>query len=86
MITSLQQTQLQAGNQSNIGDATQNPSEVTFKNHMTNPAISALVTSLMNSANQFQHQQQVAGTFLSILKKVNSKILSRLYLFAIAQV
>ncbi|XP_033217171.1 transcription factor SPT20 homolog isoform X2 [Belonocnema kinseyi] len=55
------QAQLQSGTQSNIGDTSQNSSEVTFKNHATNPAISALVTSLMNSANQFQHQQQVAA-------------------------
>lgn len=84
MIASLQQAQLQCGTQSNIGDASQNSSEVTFKNHATNPAISALVTSLMNSANQFQHQQQVAGLFLSTFRNLNSKSLSKL-VFAIAQ-
>lgn len=33
-----------------------------FKKHSTNPAITALVTSLMNSAQQFQ--QQAAGLLL----------------------
>lgn len=37
----------------------QNQNEIPFKKHSTNPAITALVTSLMNSAQQFQ--QQAAG-------------------------
>ncbi|KAK0162828.1 hypothetical protein PV327_006572 [Microctonus hyperodae] len=52
------QAQLQAGTQSVIGDANIGASQtdVTYKKHSTNPAISALVTSLMNSAQQFQQQ------------------------------
>ncbi|XP_066600622.1 uncharacterized protein [Prorops nasuta] len=58
--TSTSQAQLQAGAQSCIGEST-NPhqNEVSFKKHSTNPAINAIVTSLMNSAQQFQ--QQVAA-------------------------
>ncbi|XP_050457158.1 transcription factor SPT20 homolog isoform X2 [Cataglyphis hispanica] len=51
------QAQLQAGTQNCIGEtANQNQNEPPFKKHSTNPAISALVTSLMNSAHQFQQQ------------------------------
>ncbi|KAL6258537.1 hypothetical protein P5V15_010494 [Pogonomyrmex californicus] len=51
------QAQLQAGTQNCIGEAAnQNQNEPPFKKHSTNPAISALVTSLMNSAQQFQQQ------------------------------
>ncbi|XP_011694965.1 PREDICTED: transcription factor SPT20 homolog isoform X2 [Wasmannia auropunctata] len=51
------QAQLQAGAQNCIGEAAnQSQSEPPFKKHSTNPAISALVTSLMNSAQQFQQQ------------------------------
>lgn len=55
------QAQLQAGTQSNIADTSQSSNEVSFKNHSTNPAINALVTSLMNSAKKFQHKQQIAA-------------------------
>jgi len=55
----LQQAQLQAGTQNCIGEtANQSQSDPPFKKH-SNPAISAIVTSLMNSAQQFQ--QQTAG-------------------------
>ena len=57
-----QQAQLQAGVQSSTlesSNSNQSTVEPTFKKHSTNPAISALVTSLMNSAQQFQ--QQAAG-------------------------
>ncbi|XP_011873837.1 PREDICTED: transcription factor SPT20 homolog isoform X1 [Vollenhovia emeryi] len=50
------QAQLQAGTQNCISEANQSQSEPPFKKHSTNPAISALVTSLMNSAQQFQQQ------------------------------
>lgn len=51
------QAQLQAGSQSSIGEtSSQSQGETSFKKHSTNPAISALVTSLMNSAQQFQQQ------------------------------
>ncbi|XP_025988097.1 transcription factor SPT20 homolog isoform X2 [Solenopsis invicta] len=51
------QAQLQAGTQNCIGEATtQSQNEPPFKKHSTNPAINALVTSLMNSAQQFQQQ------------------------------
>ncbi|XP_072746310.1 uncharacterized protein [Anoplolepis gracilipes] len=51
------QAQLQAGTQNCIGEtANQNQNEPSFKKNSTNPAISALVTSLMNSAHQFQQQ------------------------------
>lgn len=52
------QAQLQAGTQNVIGDTSIGASQtdVTYKKHSTNPAISALVTSLMNSAQQFQQQ------------------------------
>ncbi|XP_012535670.1 transcription factor SPT20 homolog [Monomorium pharaonis] len=51
------QAQLQAGTQNCIGEtATQNQNEPPFKKHSNNPAINALVTSLMNSAQQFQQQ------------------------------
>ncbi|CAL1677563.1 unnamed protein product [Lasius platythorax] len=51
------QAQLQAGTQNCISEtANQNQNEPPFKKHSTNPAISALVTSLMNSAHQFQQQ------------------------------
>ncbi|KAI4493050.1 hypothetical protein M0802_009698 [Mischocyttarus mexicanus] len=53
---SVLQAQLQAGTQGCINETiNQNQSEVSFKKH-TNPAINALVTSLMNSAHQFQQQ------------------------------
>lgn len=61
----MQQAQLQAGVQSSIAEGSnsnQNSGETAFKKHSTNPAISALVTSLMNSAQQFQ--QQAAGRTL----------------------
>ncbi|XP_011051494.1 PREDICTED: transcription factor SPT20 homolog [Acromyrmex echinatior] len=51
------QAQLQAGTQNCIGEtANQSQSEPPFKKHSNNPAINALVTSLMNSAQQFQQQ------------------------------
>ncbi|XP_046488513.1 transcription factor SPT20 homolog isoform X2 [Neodiprion pinetum] len=51
------QAQLQAGTQGNIREtSSQSQGETSFKKHSTNPAISALVTSLMNSAQQFQQQ------------------------------
>ncbi|XP_014602622.1 PREDICTED: transcription factor SPT20 homolog isoform X3 [Polistes canadensis] len=54
---SVLQAQLQAGTQGCINETVnQNQSEISFKKHTTNPAISALVTSLMNSAQQFQQQ------------------------------
>ncbi|KAK2586504.1 hypothetical protein KPH14_011399 [Odynerus spinipes] len=54
---SVLQAQLQAGTQSCITETVnQNQNEISFKKHTTNPAISALVTSLMNSAQQFQQQ------------------------------
>ncbi|XP_015186499.1 PREDICTED: transcription factor SPT20 homolog isoform X2 [Polistes dominula] len=54
---SVLQAQLQAGTQSCINETVnQNQNEISFKKHTTNPAISALVTSLMNSAQQFQQQ------------------------------
>ncbi|EZA49448.1 transcription factor SPT20 homolog isoform X2 [Ooceraea biroi] len=50
------QAQLQAGTQNCISEtaASQNQNEPPFKKHSTNPAINAIVTSLMNSAQQFQ--------------------------------
>jgi hypothetical protein len=55
---------LQAGTQNCISEtANQNQNEPPFKKHSTNPAISAIVTSLMNSAQQFQ-QQAAAGALL----------------------
>ncbi|XP_043800981.1 transcription factor SPT20 homolog isoform X3 [Apis laboriosa] len=51
------QAQLQAGTQNCVTETVnQNQSEIPFKKHSTNPAITALVTSLMNSAQQFQQQ------------------------------
>ncbi|XP_071644952.1 uncharacterized protein [Temnothorax longispinosus] len=51
------QAQLQARTQNCIGDAAnQNQNEPPYKKHSTNPAISALANSLMNSAQQFQQQ------------------------------
>ncbi|XP_018403258.1 PREDICTED: transcription factor SPT20 homolog isoform X2 [Cyphomyrmex costatus] len=51
------QAQLQAGTQNCIGETVnQSQSEPPFKKHSNNPAINALVTSLMNSAQQFQQQ------------------------------
>lgn len=56
----VQQAQLQAGTQNCVTETvSQSQNEVPFKKHTTNPAITALVTSLMNSAQQFQ--QQAAG-------------------------
>ncbi|XP_012230761.1 transcription factor SPT20 homolog isoform X2 [Linepithema humile] len=56
------QAQLQAGTQNCIGEtANQNQNEPPFKKHSTNPAINALVTSLMNSAQQFTQQQAAAN-------------------------
>ncbi|XP_076178963.1 uncharacterized protein LOC143152555 isoform X5 [Ptiloglossa arizonensis] len=52
-----QQAQLQAGTQNCVTETiNQSQNEVPFKKHSTNPAITALVTSLMNSAQQFQQQ------------------------------
>ncbi|XP_076767117.1 uncharacterized protein LOC143433591 isoform X2 [Xylocopa sonorina] len=49
--------QLQAGTQNCVTETVnQNQNEMPFKKHSTNPAITALVTSLMNSAQQFQQQ------------------------------
>ncbi|XP_011311346.1 uncharacterized protein Spt20 [Fopius arisanus] len=50
------QAQLQATAQNTITSESASQPEITFKKHSTNPAISALVTSLMNSAQQFQQQ------------------------------
>ncbi|KAK9296973.1 hypothetical protein QLX08_009163 [Tetragonisca angustula] len=51
------QAQLQAGTQNCVTETVnQNQNEMPFKKHSTNPAITALVTSLMNSAQQFQQQ------------------------------
>ncbi|KZC10096.1 PREDICTED: transcription factor SPT20 homolog isoform X1 [Dufourea novaeangliae] len=51
------QAQLQAGTQNCVTETvSQSQNEVPFKKHSTNPAITALVTSLMNSAQQFQQQ------------------------------
>ncbi|XP_076664126.1 uncharacterized protein LOC143366720 isoform X3 [Andrena cerasifolii] len=51
------QAQLQAGTQNCVTETvSQSQNEVPFKKHTTNPAITALVTSLMNSAQQFQQQ------------------------------
>ncbi|XP_012146685.1 uncharacterized protein LOC100879308 isoform X5 [Megachile rotundata] len=51
------QAQLQAGTQNCVTETVnQNQNEIPFKKHSTNPAITALVTSLMNSAQQFQQQ------------------------------
>ena len=54
-----QQAQLQAGTLSNLAD-TSNHNDVAMQRNSTNRAISALATSLMNSAQQFT-QQQAAG-------------------------
>lgn len=65
----MQQAQLQAGTQNCITETTnQNQNEPPFKKHTNNPAISALATSLMNSAQQFQ--QQVAGLQTALQYKV----------------
>ncbi|XP_068987784.1 transcription factor SPT20 homolog isoform X2 [Bombus flavifrons] len=51
------QAQLQAGTQNCVTETVnQSQNEIPFKKHSTNPAITALVTSLMNSAQQFQQQ------------------------------
>ncbi|XP_071558414.1 uncharacterized protein [Temnothorax nylanderi] len=51
------QAQLQARTQNCIAEAAnQNQNEPPYKKHSTNPAISALANSLMNSAQQFQQQ------------------------------
>lgn len=51
---------MQAGAQNCIGETTnQNQNEPPFKKHTTNPAINALVTSFINSAQQLE--QQAAG-------------------------
>lgn len=56
----MQQAQLQAGTQNCVAEpVNQSQNEVPFRKHSNNPAINALVTSLMNSAQQFQ--QQAAG-------------------------
>lgn len=51
------QAQLQAGTQNCINEtANQSQNEPPFKKHSTNPRINAIVTSLMDSAQQFQQQ------------------------------
>ncbi|XP_076178961.1 uncharacterized protein LOC143152555 isoform X3 [Ptiloglossa arizonensis] len=55
--SAMSQAQLQAGTQNCVTETiNQSQNEVPFKKHSTNPAITALVTSLMNSAQQFQQQ------------------------------
>lgn len=67
-LRNFQQAQLQAGSQASMGETSgQSQGEASFKKHSSNPAINALVTSLMNSAQQFQlNQQQAAGPCLRI--------------------
>ncbi|XP_029160204.1 transcription factor SPT20 homolog, partial [Nylanderia fulva] len=67
------QAQLQAGTQNCISEtANQNQNEPPFKKHSTNPAICALVTSLMNSANQFQ-QQAAANAAAAAMNNNNAQ-------------
>ena len=63
---------MQAGTQNCVTETVnQNQNEMPFKKHSTNPAITALVTSLMNSAQQFQ--QQAAGLLLICTAMQNKK-------------
>ncbi|KAF7998560.1 hypothetical protein HCN44_010968 [Aphidius gifuensis] len=56
------QAQLQSTHQlNNVGEIMGGQGEVSFKKHSSNPEIRALVTSLMNSADQFQQQQAAAA-------------------------
>ncbi|EFN89837.1 transcription factor SPT20 homolog [Harpegnathos saltator] len=67
------QAQLQAGTQNCINEtANQNQNEPPFKKHTNNPAISALVTSLMNSAQQFQ-QQAAANAAAAAMNNNNAQ-------------
>lgn len=65
----MQQAQLQAGTQNCINEAAnQSQNEPPFKKHSTNPRINAIVTSLMDSAQQFQ--QQAAGSLPFYIVKI----------------
>ncbi|XP_012279626.1 transcription factor SPT20 homolog [Orussus abietinus] len=81
------QAQLQAGTQAGtqavVGEAgNAASSEAPFKKHSTNPEISALATSLMNSAEQFQEQAAAAAAMNNngppVNKPNNAAILSLL--------
>ncbi|XP_015608658.1 mucin-6 [Cephus cinctus] len=70
------QAQLQARAQSPLADGNQCQSDGSYKKHSTNPAISALVTSLMNSAQQFQQQAAANAAAAAMNSNVQAPVKS----------